>query len=89
MVVVRKGAVHPGRTSSMKKAWRVLKKSFDNFIADDAPTLAAALAFYTALSLAPLLLLLMKLSGIFGGSPRREATVVSRANSGADHPADR
>lgn len=41
----------------------MLKSAFWDFIADDAITQAAAVAFYTALSFAPLLLLMMVLFG--------------------------
>jgi len=39
-----------------------LKKFIDKFIADDTTTLAASLAFYTALSLAPLMILFVTIS---------------------------
>jgi len=44
-----------------------LKQVVTSFINDDAPTLAAALAFYAALSLAPLLLVLISITGFMGG----------------------
>lgn len=41
----------------MKRFWTVIKRAGADFIADDAMTQAGAVAFYAALSLAPLLLL--------------------------------
>ena len=41
----------------MRRIWNATKDAVNEFFEDDAMTLAAALAFYTALSLAPLLLI--------------------------------
>lgn len=47
----------------MKKAWAIVKRTVRGFIADDALSLGGALAFYTALSMAPLLVLVLALAG--------------------------
>lgn len=47
----------------MAKAWVILKKSVGDFVQDDAMTLAGALSFYTALSLSPLLVLVLAVAG--------------------------
>ena len=44
----------------------VFKSAFVNFIDDEAMTLAAALAFYTILSLSPLLVVLLAVGGLLG-----------------------
>ena len=46
-----------------KKAWAVVKQAVTDFISDDAMSLGGALAFYTALSLAPLLVLVLAIAG--------------------------
>ena len=46
---------------------RLLSRSYADFNEDQAPRLGAALAYYTALSLAPLLILLIALAGIVFG----------------------
>ncbi len=46
--------------------WRVLREAATNTLEDDVMTMAAALAFYSALSLAPLLTLLLFVGGLFG-----------------------
>lgn len=47
--------------------WPLLKQTADEWNEDRAPQLGAALAFYTALSLAPLLVLLLRIAaGLFG-----------------------
>jgi membrane protein len=47
----------------MSKAWTILKHAIRDFLADDAMSLGGALAFYTALSLAPLLVLILAVAG--------------------------
>lgn len=48
------------------------KKAAKNFVADGALTLAAAVAFYTALSFAPLVILLITVGGFLGDSTQNE-----------------
>lgn len=48
----------------MKRAWSILKRAIREFIADDAMTLGGALAFFTALSLAPLLVIVLAVAGL-------------------------
>lgn len=48
-------------------AWHLLRKTVSEFLADKATRLAAALAFFTALSLAPLLLIVISLAGMAFG----------------------
>ena len=43
--------------------WGLLKQAFDDYLEDRAIRMAASLAFYTMLSLAPLLVLAVKLIG--------------------------
>ncbi len=45
------------------RIWAILKKTVLDFIADDAMSLGGALAFYTALSIAPLLVLVLAVAG--------------------------
>lgn len=47
------------RRPSLRLAWNVLRAGVRNFVQDRVPTLAAALAFYTSLSLAPFLLVVL------------------------------
>jgi uncharacterized BrkB/YihY/UPF0761 family membrane protein len=42
----------------MRAAWGVARDAVKQFIDDDSTTFGAALAYYTALSMAPLLVLL-------------------------------
>jgi membrane protein len=43
--------------------WRIIKRSFSDFLDDRCQTMAAALAYYTAFSLPPLLVLLLVILG--------------------------
>jgi membrane protein len=45
------------------KLWTIVKHAIRDFIADDAMSLGGALAFYTALSMAPLLVLVLAVAG--------------------------
>lgn len=49
----------------MRRALSFVEKFFDKFTADDTTTLAASLAFYTALSMAPLLILFITIATQF------------------------
>ena len=48
-------------------AWDLAKQTGKEFVADKAPRLGAAMAFYTALSLAPLLLVVVGIAGLAFG----------------------
>ncbi len=49
---------------SPKQVWRLLKEAFQEWNQDDASRLAAALAFYTIFSLAPLLILVIAIASL-------------------------
>lgn len=51
---------------SLRRIGNALKSAGAEFVADDALSLAAALSFYAALSLAPLVLLLVTIAGFLG-----------------------
>lgn len=53
--------------STAKKIGYLLKGTFSGFINDNAIKLSAALSYYTIFSLAPLLIIIISLSGIFFG----------------------
>jgi membrane protein len=48
----------------MREIWTVLRRAVDDFSLDDVTTLAAALAFYSALGLAPLVLIVIKIASL-------------------------
>jgi membrane protein len=64
-----------------KEIFAILKETASDWMEDQAPTLGAALAYYTVFSLAPLLIIALPSQGWFlGKRPRR---VRSSTNCGA------
>lgn len=57
-------------------AWSLLRASVDRFVEDDAPSLGAALAYYTVFSLAPLLLIVIAVAGLVFGQDAARAEVL-------------
>src|SRR5947207_11297832 len=49
----------------MRSFWNLLSETFDDWLEDKAPRLGAALAYYAAFSIAPLLVLLVSIVGFF------------------------
>ncbi|MCA1457278.1 YihY/virulence factor BrkB family protein [Bradyrhizobium sp. BRP22] len=73
----------------MGRLWRVLKAAVSGFLANDALSRGAAIAFYAATSLAPILLIVVAIVGLaFGQDAAREAISSELGNlvgpSGAD-----
>jgi membrane protein len=56
--------MHSSRTRFFPTAYSLLKQTVDEWVADKAPQLGAALAYYTVFSLAPLVLLLLAVIGL-------------------------
>jgi len=65
---------------SPKRFWKLLKLSFQAWQADKASRLAAALAYYTAFSIAPVLLLVIAIAGIFLGQDAARGEVFNQIN---------
>lgn len=63
----------------MRKAWAIVTHAVRDFIADDAMSLGGALAFFTALSLAPLLVLVLSVAGFLGQEVQIRVEIVRRA----------
>lgn len=60
-----KSATTPDATPANASLFQVLKTTVQEWIADEASLLAAALSYYTAISLAPLLVLIVVIVGLF------------------------
>jgi len=52
----------------LRRAGRLLRKTFDQWLKDRAPQLGAALAYYTVFSLAPMMLVLLAVFGVVYGN---------------------
>lgn len=62
----------------LKPTWALLKAAVSDWSADKAPRLGAALAYYTALSLAPLLLVIIAISGLVFGEDAARGQIVGQ-----------
>lgn len=60
---------------TFKGIWEVLKNSFTGFSNDKVMKMSSSLAYYTVFSLAPLLIIIISLSGIFLGKDAAEGKV--------------
>ena len=63
-----------------KTTWKLLKETYTEFDEDNAIKLSASLSYYTIFSLAPLLLLLISLAGLFFGRDAIQGHVFSEIN---------
>jgi membrane protein len=59
-------------------SWLIVKKAALAFIEDDAPQMGAALAFYSTLSLAPLVVISLSIAAVFVESKDAEAELMAR-----------
>ena len=64
-----------------KDSWNMLKSTYEQWSNDKASQLAAALAFYTALSIAPLLVLIIAVVGFFLGQEAAQGQLVDQLRS--------
>ena len=62
----------------MGKAVEIIKETFAEWNADNAPRLGAALAFYTILSLAPLLVVAISIAGLVFGDDAARGQIVAQ-----------
>lgn len=65
---------------TMKTAFRILKDTFQSFLDDKALKFSASLSYYTVFSLAPLLLLMISLAGVFYGREAIHGQVFGEIN---------
>lgn len=63
---------------TLKGAWEVLKNSFTGFVEHKVTKLSGSLAYYTIFSMAPLLVVLISLCGIFLGQEAAQGQVYAQ-----------
>jgi membrane protein len=73
------------RVSGLHGFAKLLQKTFINWSDHNAPRLGAALAFYTLLSLAPLVIILVPISAMVVGTRTAETMILQYASSTAGH----
>lgn len=71
---------NPLTQQNLDCAWTILKNTFNGFVEDRALKLSAALSYYTVFSMAPLLLLLISLAGVFFGRDAIQGHVFAEMN---------
>jgi len=64
-----------------KTIWSVLRETFDAWNEHEAPRLGAALAFYTILSLAPLVILAIAIAGLIFGHSTAQSQLLGQVDS--------
>lgn len=65
------------RKITVKRIWDILKASVKGFSDDKVTTKSSSLAYYTVFSMAPLLIIIISLSGIFFGQDAAEGKIYS------------
>ncbi|XZN96696.1 MAG: YihY/virulence factor BrkB family protein [Microcoleus sp.] len=66
---------------NLKTVLSLLKQTFTEWQEDKAPTLAAALAYYTVFSLAPLLIIVIAIAGLVFGADAAQGQIVTQLQS--------
>jgi membrane protein len=66
---------------SLREIWALLKMTYTQWSDDAASQLAAALAFYTTISIAPLLVLVIAIVGLFLGEQAAQGQLQSQLNN--------
>lgn len=68
-------------TMQLKEIWATTKETFEDWSDDNASRLAAALAYYSLLSLAPLLVIAIAVTGLFVGADAARGQVAGELGS--------
>jgi membrane protein len=62
----------------LKQLWHLIRKSVGAWVDDYAPSMGAAIAFYTLFSIAPLLIIAIAAAGLFFGQEAARGEIVSQ-----------
>src|SRR5699024_4683883 len=73
------------RSGTLRLAWQLTRQTFDGFLRDRGDLVAAALAFFTLLSLAPLILVAVAIAGVVlcRGSAQQQVTLLLQDSMGS------
>ncbi|MBC7944518.1 MAG: YihY/virulence factor BrkB family protein [Burkholderiales bacterium] len=63
---------------NLKTAWSLVKESISAWIDDYAPSMGAALAYYTLFSIAPLLIIVIAVAGFFLGTEAAQGEILGQ-----------
>lgn len=67
-----------GKRLNFQTIWELLKQTFDEWSEDKASRLAAALAYYTVFSIAPLLVIVIAIAGLVFGEDAARGEIVTQ-----------
>ncbi len=62
----------------LKTAWGLIKESISAWVGDYAPSMGAALAYYTLFSIAPLLIIVIAVAGFFLGTEAAQGEILGQ-----------
>jgi membrane protein len=63
---------------NLQQGWKIAKQSIDAWVDDFAPSMGAAIAYYTMFSLAPLLLIVIAVAGYFFGAEAAQGEILGQ-----------
>jgi membrane protein len=66
---------------NVKQMWGVFKESFSAWSGDYAPSMGAALSYYTLFSIAPLLIIVISVAGLFFGTDAVRTVIFDQLNA--------
>ena len=69
----------------LRLGWILLRNSFTEWLEDKAPRLGAALAYYTAFSLSPLLVIVIAIAGLVFGQEAAEGQIIAQMQGLVGH----
>jgi membrane protein len=75
------GAADQASGGKRKSLWQLLKQTVSEWMADEASQLAASLSYYTAVSIAPLLVLIVVIVGLFLGQAAAQGELMGQMQS--------
>src|SRR5687767_4877346 len=70
-----------GVQMNVKKAWALTKQSVSSWSEDYAPSMGAALSYYTLFSIAPLLIIVISVAGLFFGADAVSGVIFAQLQS--------
>ncbi len=71
----------PARSLGLGVGWRLLKQTARSWLDDYAPSMGAALAYYTMFSMAPLLLIVVSVAGLLFGEEAARGEITAQLRS--------
>jgi membrane protein len=66
---------------NVKQMWELVKESFSAWSSDYAPSMGAALSYYTLFSIAPLLIIVISIAGLFFGVDAVRTVIFDQLNA--------